>query len=269
MSEEQVLVGGMDSRYAPVRIGDTVRRHPGSSRHSVRALLAHLEAEGFDGVPRFLGVDEEDREIVAWIDGEVPLPPYPAWAMTDAALADLGALLSRFHAATASFRTTDTPDWAADWADPSPMGPGHVICHNDLYPENVVFRARRVVALIDLAMAAPGRALWDLAVAAEVWCPLGAPAFRPVHLAHLDPVKRFGVLTRAYGLAPDRGRELVDVVIEERTHAAANIRAEVAAGNPAWTAEWAASGGDERVAADDAWIVGHRSALERAARVAG
>lgn len=269
MSDGQVLVGGMDPRYAPVRIGDTVRRHPGSSRRSVRALLAHLEEERFDGVPRFLGIDEQDREILSWIEGQVPLPPYPAWAMSDAALTDLGALLRRFHVATASFRTTGTPDWAADWADPSPIAHGHVICHNDLYPENVVFRGGRVVALIDLAMAAPGRALWDLAVAAEVWCPLGAPAFRPAHLAHLDPVIRFGVLTRGYGLAPDRGPEFVDVVIEERAHAAANIRAEVAAGNTAWKAEWAASGGEERVAADDAWIVAHRGALERAARVAG
>ncbi|HEX6679331.1 MAG TPA: phosphotransferase, partial [Gaiellaceae bacterium] len=84
----------------------------------------------------------------------MPLPPYPAWSMTDAALVDLGRLLRRFHEATASFDATGISGWASDWADP--LG-GPVVCHNDLFPENVVFRDGRVIALIDLDMAAPGR----------------------------------------------------------------------------------------------------------------
>jgi aminoglycoside phosphotransferase (APT) family kinase protein len=267
------LAGSMDPRYAPVRIGDTVHRDPGESRHSVRALLRHLEATGFDGAPRFVGVDEEDREVVTWIEGDVPLPPYPAWSMTDRALADLGALLRRLHDATASMRGRaagdGAADWARDWADPSPIGPDHVICHNDPYPENVVFREGRVVALIDFAMAAPGRRLWDLAIAAEVWCPLGDPAHRDANLADLDPIVRVAALTGGYGLERERSAELVDVIVEERAHSVANIRAEVVAGNPAWIDAWAASGGDGRVAADDAWIAANRGQLVRAARGMG
>lgn len=199
---------------------------------------------------------------MSWIEGEVPLPPYPPWAMTDRALADLGDLVRRLHDATASFEATGTGDWAPDWADSAPGGTGSVICHNDLYPENVVFRAGRVAALIDFAMAAPGRPLWDLAVAAEVWCPLGDPAYRAPHLTGLDPIHRFDVLARGYRLEAERYPELVDLVVEERAHAAAHIRAEVAAGNPAWTEEWSSSGGSDRVAADDAWIAANRSRLE-------
>jgi aminoglycoside phosphotransferase (APT) family kinase protein len=136
-----------------------------------------------------------------------------------------------------------------------------VICHNDLFPENVVFRDGRVVALIDFAMAGPGRPLWDVAIAAEIWGPLGDPARRDQHPAHLDGIARFGVLARGYGLAPERAEELIDVVVEERAHSTANIRAEIAAGNPAWTRDWAAAGGDERAAADDAWLARSRSAL--------
>ena len=104
------------------------------------------------------------REVLTWIDGDVPLPPYPAWAMTDRALTDLGRLIRRFHEATATFQST-TDDWSTQWADPAG---GSVVCHNDLFPENVVFRDGRVVALIDFAMAAPGRPLWDVAIAAEI-----------------------------------------------------------------------------------------------------
>ncbi len=261
MTDEQRLIGGMDPRYSPVRVGDTVRRPPGSSRAAVRDLLRHLEATGFETAPRHLGTDEQGREVLSWIDGDVPLPPYPAWAMTDRALADLGALLRRYHEATAGFRGVAS-DWSRQWADPS-RGP--VICHNDLYPENVVFRDGRVVALIDFAMAAPGRPLWDLAIAAETWCPLGDPERRDQHPADLDGIARFGVLVRAYGLEPARAPELLDVIAEERAHALANIRAEIAAGNEAWMRDWPAAGGEERAAADDAWIERHRDALIRAA----
>ena len=169
----------MDPRDAPVRVGDTVRRAAGSSRVAVRDLLIHLESVGFDGAPRYLGMDDQDREVLSWIDGDVPLPPYPAWAMTDRALADLGGLVRRLHEATATFRDT-----AAELVDPvGRSGRRTLICHNDLYPENVVFRDGRVVALIDFAMAAPGRPLWDVAIAGETWGPLGDPKRRDRHPA--------------------------------------------------------------------------------------
>lgn len=263
MSDEIALIGGMDERYAPVRIGDTVRRAAATATGAVRDLLLHLEAVGFDGAPRYLGMDEEGREILSWIEGDVPLPPYPAWAMIDRAIADLGALIRRFHEATEGF-ATDHEDWSTQWGDP--VGGGPVICHNDLFPENVVFRDGRVVALIDFAMASPGRPLWDLAIAGEIWGPLGDPARRDRQSLDLDGVARFGVLARAYGLDPADAEALIDVLQEERAHSITNIRAEIKDGNPAWTRDWAEAGGDARAAADDAWISRHRDALIRALR---
>ena len=274
MTDEQILVGGMDPRWAPVRVGDTVRRHAGASAGPVRELLRHVAAGGFDGAPRHLGTDEQGREILSWIEGEVPLPPYPTWSMTDRTLADLGLLLRRFHEASASFPqfdpTTEAGEaaaWATAWADPTGGAERTdlTICHNDLFPENVVFRDGRVVALIDFAMAAPGRRLWDLAIAAETWAPLGDPARRDNHPVGLDGVARFGILARSYGLDPGRAGELVEVVTEERVHSIHNIRAEITAGNESWIRNWAAAGGDERAADDDRWIAQNRSALVRAA----
>jgi Phosphotransferase enzyme family len=274
VTDEQVLVGGMDPRWAPVRVGETVRRPVGRSSAAVAALLLHLETEGFDGAPRHLGIDERGRETLSWVDGDVPLPPYPDWAMTDRALVDLGQLVRRFHDATATFVSRPDVVWATDWADPRMIdcaglaadGTDVVICHNDLFPENVVLRDGRVVALIDFAMAAPGRRLWDLAIAAEMWAPLGDPARRDQHPRDLDGIRRFGVLTRGYELPGDRARELVDVVVEERVHSIENIGSEIAAGNESWIRNWAAAGGDERAAADDRWIAANRAALIAAAR---
>ena len=56
------------------------------------------------------------------------------------------------------------------------------------------------------------------------------------------------------------------MVIEERARSTANIQAEIASGDTSWIGNWAEAGGDERAAADDAWIARHRAALIRSVR---
>lgn len=253
--DEHVLVGGMDPGRGVVRIGDTVRR-PGM-RDAVRELLVHLERVGFSGAPRYLGVDEKDRHVVSWVDGDVPIPPYPDWAMTDSALVSFGRLVRDYHEAVASFSPVAC-DWSTEWADPVGRA---VVCHNDLFPENVVFRDAVVVALIDFDMACPGRPLWDLAIAAEEWAPLHAPGARLSTADGLAAVRRLGLLTEAYGLAPDRAEELLDIVVEEKAHSTANVLAQAAAGDAVWSRHIAETGFTERMAADAEWLAAQRPAL--------
>jgi thiamine kinase-like enzyme len=177
--------------------------------------------------------------------------------MTEGALISLGQLVRDYHHAVASF-SPDASDWSAEWADPTG---GPVVCHNDLYPENVVFRGGVVVALIDFDMAGPGRPLWDLAIAAEEWAPLHAPGSRLSTPDSLDAVHRIGVLAGAYGLPGDRAEELLDIVVEERTHTTANVLAQAAAGDPIWTGHVEQTRFAERVAADDEWLAAQRSVL--------
>ncbi len=189
MEIEEPLEGGFGGLGEVVRIGDTIRRPPRQSTVAVRALLIHLQECGFDGAPRYRGTDEQGREVLDFLDGDVPLPPYPEWWMADAALESMGELVRRFHAATRDFDASAVSGWELDWADP---GGGPVMCHNDLFPENVVFRDGRAVALIDFDMAAPGRPFWDLGVAAQEWIPLHAPGTRVNHPFALDSIDRFG-----------------------------------------------------------------------------
>lgn len=252
---EQALVGGMDAGRGVVRVGDTVRR-PGM-RAAVRELLLHLERVGFSGAPRYLGTDEKDRHVVSWVDGDVPVPPYPDWSITDAALVSLGRLVRDYHEAVASFSPA-TSDWSAEWADP---GGGPVVCHNDLFPENVVFRDGVVVALIDFDMAGPGRPLWDLAIAAEEWAPLHPPGARLSTADSLDAVRRVGLLAGGYGLAAERAEELLDIVVEEKIHSTANVLAQAAAGDPVWTRHIEETGFAERMAADEEWFAKQVPAL--------
>jgi hypothetical protein len=258
VTNEQPLAGGMYDDGRVVRVDDTVRRPVRASSAAAQALLVHLERVGFDAAPRYLGIDEQGREILTFMGGDVPLPPYPAWAMTDRAIGALGALLRRFHDASASFDAGGVTGWSTSWSDP---GGGPLICHNDIFPENVVFRDGLPVALIDFGEAAPGRPAWDLAITAEVWAPLSAPSGRLGHQRGLDAVRRVGLLAGGYGVEPEQATELVDVLFEQRAHSQANLRAEVAAGDEVMAEYWRLHGGDAQAVANDAWLESQRAAL--------
>ena len=261
---EEPLAGGMGNAGAVVRVGDTVRRPVKSSSAAVQALLVHLEGVGFDDAPRYLGVDDKGREVVSFIEGEVPLPPYPAWCLTGEALDGVARLLRHFHDATASFDTSSASGWALEFADPEG---GPVICHNDVFPENVVFRSGEPVAFIDFDLAAPGQRLWDVSLTLHEWAPLHAPEARHRHPAHLDGVARVGRFARAYGVDPDEATDLGEIVIASRRQVLAHIRSEIARGTQVWIDDWRETRGEERAAADDAWHEANREAM--VAAVAG
>ena len=179
---KEILADGVANAGLVVRIGDEVRRPASARRSTVHAFLRRLHAQGFDGVPMPVGspaVDEDGRERLEFIPGEVPLPPYPAWAQTDRALASVARLLRRFHDASrlsgaGSAGSTDL--WSDELADPS-CGPDDeiLVCHNDVCLENVVFSDGEAVALLDLDFAAPGRPLYDLAQLARTCAPVDDP----------------------------------------------------------------------------------------------
>ena len=54
-----------------VRIGDTVRRSAGPWTAAVHALLTHLATKRFTAAPRPLGFDEQGREVLTFLEGQV------------------------------------------------------------------------------------------------------------------------------------------------------------------------------------------------------
>ena len=69
----------------------------------MHGLLRHLEARGFDGAPRYLGVDDRGREILTFIDGEVGAYPLPAYMWSDEVLAGAARLLRSLHDAALDY----------------------------------------------------------------------------------------------------------------------------------------------------------------------
>jgi hypothetical protein len=209
---ESPLHGGNISQV--VRVGTTVRRQRGSWSAAVHGLLRHLEDEGFDGAPRFLGIDDQGREMLTYLPGEVGNYPLRPFMWSDTTIIQAGRLLRRLHDATSVYAPTDAR-WQMEYPDPSQH---QVICHNDVAPYNTVFVNGQPSAFIDFDTAGPGPRIWDIAYAAYTFVPLAG--FAPLSdgttvpyeaTTHaIDRARRLRLLCEAYGLA-DAG-DLIDTV---------------------------------------------------------
>jgi hypothetical protein len=172
----------------------------------VHEYLRHLEAAGFDGSPRVLGI-EGDREVLTFIDGDVANDPHwqpghghrlPRYARTEQALRGAAKLICQLHAAAADFQPLIT----SYRFDPRPLRPGEIVSHGDLGPWNTVYRRGIPVAFIDWDAAQPVEPLADLAAAAWNFVPLTSP--EQLAEAGFDPLPdlpaRLRTFLDAYGL---------------------------------------------------------------------
>ncbi len=259
MTETQ-LHGGTANRGLVVRIGDTVRRPARPSSPAVHALLDHLERVGFDGAPRFLGIDDDGREVLSYIPGETVILPYPPWSMTDAALTSVAGLLRRYHQAVAGFDPS-----GHDWVEPVPAAyTTGIVSHNDPNLDNVVFRDGEAVALIDFDLAGPGSVLWDVATAVRLWAPL-----RPQ--ADIADSRRGRALGRmrhfadAYGLAGKERDRLVDAVAANHVWCMDYVRRGAENGHEWFRRRWI--GGEAQLTdRTNAWLRTYDATLRAALR---
>ncbi len=149
-AREIPLLGGQLT-HGIVRVGNTVRRPQKSNAAFVHELLLFLEAQGFTFAPRFLGIDEQGREILSYLEGETL--PGSGYLLPDDLLVQAAGVIRRLHDMTAG----------------SALARGHeIVAHHELGPHNTIFQGNRLVGLIDWDDATPGTRLRDLANA--VWC---------------------------------------------------------------------------------------------------
>lgn len=162
-----------------VRSGDQLLRPMGPWSPAVHEYLRHLEAAGFDGAPRVLGIDG-DREVLTFIDGDVATDPHwqpgqghrlPPYARTELALRGAADLIRKLHQAAAGFR----PAITCYRVQPYPPRAAEIVSHCDLGPWNTVYRQGIPVAFIDWDAAQPVDPLADLAGAAWTFVPLAPP----------------------------------------------------------------------------------------------
>lgn len=187
---EETLPGGFINEV--VRVGDTVRRPQPESAEYVVSLLRHFERVGWPGAPRYLGIDDEGRQMLSYVDGHVAwdqAQPPDVWSQ--ASLERVAKLVRQLHDLTAGTYLARDQE---------------VVCHNDLSPKNTVYRdsgdGLRPVTFLDWDIAAPGRRIHDVAMVCWQYLDLGPRRTNPAGAARL-----LRVICDAYGL-----RERTDLV---------------------------------------------------------
>lgn len=209
------------------RVGDTIRRGTGPWTQAVHALLRHLEEMGFEAAPRVLGLDEQGREVLTFVEGKEA-----SWS--DDELAAVGRLVRRYHEAVASFEPPPDAHWQALLGTPDEH---EVVCHNDLSPWNTVYRDGKPVVLIDWDLAAPATRVWDVAWAVYRYVPLfDDDSCRRLGIPLQPRARRARIFCDAYGLE-DR-RRLFDTLCARIDAQVASARAWGEADRPGWRDVW-------------------------------
>jgi hypothetical protein len=241
--EGEPLPGGFVTDV--VRIGETVRRPVRAGATAVRRLLEHFEHCRWAGAPRFLGVDEQGREVLTFIEGHVAWErDQPPSVYSEASLVRVAQLVREFHDLTGGTDLAVAEE---------------VVCHYDLSPKNTVYRdteaGLRPVAFIDWDLAAPGPRVDDVAQMCSTYLALGPSCDLG------EAARMVGVLADAYGLA-DRSR-LVDAIIGGQDRCWRGIEAAAVGGDVRATAM--VEGGIVRDVRDcHQWTVGHAATLRQA-----
>jgi hypothetical protein len=261
--EEHPLAGGVANAGGVVRAGEHVLRPSNPHSAAIHAFLRALHDAGFDGASVPVGIDGDGRERLVFIEGDVPVPPYPAWAQTDAALGSIATLMARMHGAAQAFDPAGLT-WNTELGDPAG---GAAICHNDVCLENVVFRDGVAVGLLDFDFCAPGRPLYDLAQFARMCVPIDddVNATR-LGWGPVDRPARLRLVADAYGLDAQGRSGLVECLAESIASGGAFVRRRVEAGDPNFIAMWNEMGGAERFDRRRRWWAEHRAHFVAALR---
>ena len=174
----EIPLGGGWSVEGVVRVGDTVRRPPIFATPLMRAVLVHLEEIGFDAAPRWLGLDDQGRDVLSFIEGDT-FGDCRAIVWSDEQLAASARLLRRYHDALAG----------------SPLaGDQEVVCHGDFGPWNLIWRDGLPVCVIDFDTTRPGPRVNDVGYALWKHLNLGL-----VELATDEQARRARIFVGAYG----------------------------------------------------------------------
>lgn len=261
--EEHVLADGGVTRV--VRVGNTVRRPVRPFTQTVQAYLRRVRAAGVDFVPEPLGYDEQGREVLSYVAGDVPVEPLPAWATTDAVLIALASMIRRLHDAASGWSPPAEAVWGTipglEELDLSPLfDVPELVSHQDYCPGNVVFNDGLPAGLIDFDLARPTTRVADCVNALSWWVPLKPPVDRPPALARVDAGQRVRVFADAYGMTTEQRVQVVPVALQRSRNTVISMQA-AAQTDPVFTAWWEEGLKDRLPRAAD-WLEGEAEAIQ-------
>ena len=270
----EVLLTAGNLTEGVVRIGGTVRRPHLPQSTAVADYLDHLQRAGFEGSPRYLGRDAEGRDVLTYLDGDVPGVPLPEWSADDGLLDSVARLLRRLHdasegyAADRGFAAAPGTRWRRDLVTidlPRADPPAELVSHLDVTPRNTVVRDGRAAGFIDFDLAGPTTRLLNAYNTAVHWVPLCPPADLPPAWRNTGQLRRLRIFAEAYGLSAEQRAALPDLGIARADISWLRMRASAEQLGGGWARMWENGAGDD-IRRRQSWLVESRSELLAALR---
>lgn len=258
---EEPLVGG-DVTDGVVRVGMTVRRPTGSHSSTVHRVLRHLEDIGFDGAPRFVGVDGQGREILTYIEGQVAGRPWPNWVADPERAASVARLLRRLDDAMVPMGLPSDLAYEPGVRGPQQRAP-YFLGHRDVTPENTVFRAGQAHAFIDFDFLRPSTRIQEVCNLLLWWGGWMPIEDREVAMRDIDATERGRLLVDAYGLALASRRLVVAAAIHSAERAWYSMRDRARTRGGGWARMWDEGIGD-RIRRREQWLRANEALLHEA-----
>ncbi len=203
----QELTGGREGVI--YQKGNNVIRPLNVWSPTIHKLLTHLEHEGFEWAPRFIG-NEVNSEVLSFVEGDTFNYPLTGAIASEEALISCAQLQCKLHDATANCLLLN--DTKQQWMLPS-REPQEVICHGDFTPYNVALNGNEVVGVFDFDTAHPAPRIWDLAFSVYCWAPFKTDSID--RLGSLEQqIHRAKLFCDNYGASQAMRENLVEVMIQ-------------------------------------------------------
>lgn len=201
MNINEEVLGGATNHV--VKIGDTVHRQA-QGGSMVHLYLQYLEKAGMTGVPCFLGIDEQGREILSYVVGKTA-DDYKDYGHpclhSDQAICDMALFMRKLHDLSVGFLPTAKEH---GWTNPHLQGMEYeTICHGDAAIWNFSLINDRIAGMFDFDQACPGTRVWDLAI--TIFSAVLPSCYDYDHAKHADDTRRrLKLFFNAYGMnCPD------------------------------------------------------------------
>jgi Ser/Thr protein kinase RdoA (MazF antagonist) len=176
-----------------------VRRPRQDTSERVAAYLRHLEAAGYAGAPRYLGIDAQGRDVLTYLEGDVPGAPVEEWAAADSVLRGVARMVRRLHDASEGYAAPPRPVPPGRPTPVFPEGEPRIFAQRDVTPQNTVFRDGVAWGVIDFDLCDWTTRSLDLANTAVHWVPMNDPADRASVHDDIDVPARIRLLLDGYG----------------------------------------------------------------------
>lgn len=214
MFEEKLEGGNVSDVH---RVGDRVYRAQNPNSKTIHRFLDFLAEHNFNYSPRFLGIDESNREVLSFMEGTVG-HAYPDGFDIETVIINCAKVLREFHDIGAQFENHKEDSFYLSYDG---VLAKTVMCHNDFAPYNLCFKGNTLVGMIDFDTLCPGPREYDIVYALYRLIPLKNYQAAWVHL-----------FLKTYGYEGDV--DLKSVLIERLEALATLIEVERAQGNPAF-----------------------------------